>query len=97
MHGCIDGYSRMITYLRCLSNNRAETVLALFKHATQQLGSPSRIRCDMGVENRAVSMYMLSHPLHGPNRSSVIVSRSVHNQRIERLARCVQWYFVSIL
>ena len=67
MHGCIDGYSRMITYLCWSSNNRAETVLALFKHATQQLGLPSRIRCDMGVENRAVSMYMLSHPLRGPN------------------------------
>lgn len=89
VHGCIDGYSRMITYLCCSSYNRAETVLALFKHATQQLGLPSRIRCDMGVENRGVSMYMLSHPLRGPNRSSVIVGRSVHNQHIERLWRDV--------
>ena len=89
VHGCIDGYSRMITYLHCSSNNRSETVLTLFKEATQELGLPSRIRCDMGVENRAVSMYMLSHPLRGPNRNSVLVGRSVHNQRIERLWRDV--------
>ena len=89
VHGCIDGYSRMVTYLSCSSNNRSETVLALFKQATQQLGLPSRIRCNMGVENRAVSTYMLSHPLRGPNRNSVLVGRSVHNQRIERLWRDV--------
>ena len=89
MHGCIDGYSRMITYLHCLSNNRSETVLTLFKEATQQLSLPSRVRCDMGVENRAVSMYMLSHPIRGPNRNSVLVGRSVHNQTIERLWRDV--------
>ena len=79
----------MVTYLHCSSNNRSETVLTLFKEATQELGLPSRIRCDMGVENRAVSMYMLSHPLRGPNRNSVLVGRSVHNQRIERLWRDV--------
>ena len=27
IHGCIDGYSRMITFLRASTNNRADTVL----------------------------------------------------------------------
>lgn len=34
-------------------------------------------------------MYMLSHPLRGPNRGSVIVGRSVHNQCVGRLWRDV--------
>ena len=29
VHGSIDGYSRMITYLECATNNRAETVLPM--------------------------------------------------------------------
>lgn len=27
VHGCIDGFSRMITYLKCATNNKASTVL----------------------------------------------------------------------
>ena len=30
VHGGIDGFSRVITYLRCANNNRAETVLSAF-------------------------------------------------------------------
>lgn len=67
VHGGIDGYSRMIPKLCCSSNKCSDAVLKLFKEATFRLGLPSQVRCDMEVENRAVSMYMLSHPLRGPN------------------------------
>ena len=89
IHGGVDGYSRMPVYLRCANNNRAQTVLMHFKEAVSKYGLPSRIRTDRCGENVDVSMFLLTHPLRGPERSTVIVGRSVHNQRIERMWRDV--------
>ena len=89
IHGAVDSYSRVLVYLRCSNNNRAETVLTLFKDAVQEFGLPSRVRCDHGGENVDVAMFMLNHPLHGPGHGSVLVGRSVHNQRVERMWRDV--------
>ncbi|XP_074652766.1 uncharacterized protein LOC141907096 [Tubulanus polymorphus] len=89
VHGGIDGYSRMIVYLKCSTNNRAETVLRLFESAVHMWGLPSRVRADYGSENMGIAANMNDHPLRGRERGSFIAGRSIHNTRIERLWRDV--------
>lgn len=87
IHGGIDGYSRMIVYLKCNNDNRATTVLKCFVQATTNYFIPSRVRSDYGGENIEVAKFMLIN--RGLDRGSILTGSSVHNQRIERLWRDV--------
>ena len=87
VHGGIDGFSRLVTYLKCSDNNRSDTVLDGFVQSTQMFGIPSRVRTDNGGENVKVWDFMEYH--RGSDRNSYITGKSVHNSRIERLWRDV--------
>lgn len=82
-HAGIDGFSRLIVYMKCSSNNRASTVYECFLEAVELYGLPSRVRSDQGKENYLVARHMLQS--RGTDRNSMITGSSVHNQRIERL------------
>ena len=87
VHVCIDGFSPLLIYCTCCDNNRAETVLKLFREGTQTYGIPSRARCDYGMENLLVGQFMLEQ--RGVDRGSIITGSSVHNCRVERMHRDV--------
>ena len=89
IHGCIDGFSRRIIFLRRNSNNLAETVLDLFRAAVQKDGNlwPSRKLVEKGLEKVLVCDAVVQ--ARGDNRGSFIAGPSNHIQRIERLWRDV--------
>ena len=98
IHGGIDGYSRLMMYLKASTNNSANTALNAFLSATEEYGLPSRVRMDRGGENVKIAQFMLDHPERGPHRHSAITGRSIHNQRIERFWRdlftgCISFFY----
>lgn len=93
IHGGIDVFSRLVVYLHASTDNRASTVLALFREAISYYKVPSRVRSDRGLENVEVGRFMIQ--TRGMNRGSIITGNSVCNQRIERLWREVNRVVVS--
>lgn len=89
MHGAVDGYSRVLLYLRCETNNRASTVLSAFRKAVDTYGLPDCVRSDLGGENVDVWQYIYEQ--HSNDPSCVIVRNSTHNEHIERLWCDVHW------
>ena len=88
VHHCIDGFSRLVTFCRCSTNNKAETVFLAFNEAVRRYGRPQRIRSDHGVEGYGVRL---------GGRCKVCYCRaSVHNQRIERHNRSVNEHELSV-
>ena len=75
MHGCIDGFSRRIIFLRRNSNNVADTVLDLFRAVQKDENLwPSRKRVEKGVEKVLVCDAMVQ--ARGGNRGSFIAGPS---------------------
>ena len=87
VHASVDGFSRVITFMKCSNNNRAETVLECFLDAISVLGCPLRVRTNNGGEN--VDIWRLMLFVNNYNPSSVITGSSVHNERVERMWRDV--------
>ncbi|KAI4810763.1 hypothetical protein KUCAC02_013694 [Chaenocephalus aceratus] len=83
IHGGIDGYSRLVAFLRASDNNRSTTVMASFMDAVAKYGVPSRVRTDHGGENNSVCLMM--NIFRGSHRGSALRGRSTHNQIIEWL------------
>ncbi|KAJ7382968.1 hypothetical protein OS493_031745 [Desmophyllum pertusum] len=94
IHHCIDGFSRLVTFCRCSTNNRAGTVLTSFQEAIRKYGRPFRIRSDHGGENVDVWRDMVS--AWGEEAKCIIVGSSVHNQRIERHNRAANEQELSV-
>ena len=59
VHGGIDGYSRVVVYLKCVDNNRAASVLDVFTTAVNAQGLPCCVRSDLGGENVEIRQYMV--------------------------------------
>jgi hypothetical protein len=83
--GAIDGFSRLVTALSCLDNNKSDSLLQVFLEATGKYGTPRYVRTDMGLENTKIAEYM--QVKRGVR--SILTGKSTHNQRIERLWRDV--------
>ena len=81
IHRCINGFGQMVIYLKCCTNNKADTVHEYFEKGVKEFGSPSQVRSNYSVEN--VACFMVAH--RGTGRANFIAWRSVHNQRIEGL------------
>ncbi|KAF5340938.1 hypothetical protein D9611_006018 [Ephemerocybe angulata] len=88
VHGCVDGYSRMVIYLVCTNNKRSATVGDCFRKAVDIYGWPSRMRGDFGTENNEVERMMVRK--WGVRHRAYLRGRSLNNIRIERLWRDVR-------
>lgn len=88
-HGCIDGYSRKIIWLRAVhSNNNPEVIARLFLNAVREIGGcPEKVRSDCGTENvtlATIQCYLRrNHGDENAGTKSHMYGPSHSNQRIE--------------
>lgn len=97
VHAGVDGFTRLIVFIKCSNNNCSSTVLDAFQEGERTFGTPDSVRSDHGGENVLVWRHMLE--THD-NISSVITGRSTHNERVERMwrdiTRCVSSSFIRL-
>ena len=74
INGCIDGYSYLICFLKCSTNNRKETVEDLFLQSVEKYFWPSRIQTDHEGENVLVRERMIG--FRGHNHGSALMGTS---------------------
>ena len=87
IHGDIDGFSKIIVFLHCSANNKADSVSNLFEHALNYFGTPSRLRTDKGGGNVTIGERMTE--LRGENRGSYVADRQCS---INGLSVCGEMY-----
>jgi len=85
IHGCIDGFSRRIMWLKISADNYASTVAGAFVGALTRYGAPRLVRSDFGLENSGVWRLVDEMRETLGYRINILRGRSVHNQRIERI------------
>ena len=61
IHGCIDGYSRYIVYLKVATSKLSEVVRNIFLAGMRECGWSSRCRWDRGKENILAIVEQVNH------------------------------------
>ena len=84
-HGGVDGFFRLIIYLYCSTNNKANTAGVVV--TGNPFGVPSMVQSDHGGENVGVCKFMITY--RGVDRASHIAGSCVRNRLIERMWRDV--------
>ncbi|XP_074656822.1 uncharacterized protein LOC141910031 isoform X2 [Tubulanus polymorphus] len=92
IHGCIDGFSRRILWLRVgNTNNDPEVVAWYFLDFVQDIEAvPRCIRMDAGTENGRIAAIQKAFRAEYDDETCVLVGRSTSNQRIERWWRSLR-------
>jgi hypothetical protein len=100
VHGCIDGYSRRIIWLRCsASNNNPNVIGSYYLDAVEKLMlCPNKLRSDRGSENSVVAALQSCLT---DNLDSHVFGSSTTNQRIESfwavLRRQLSQWWINLL
>lgn len=88
IHGCVDGFSRYILWLKLgPTNRRPEQTCNYFLEAVEQYGLPHTVRIDAGTENtniRWAQNYLATNLPRLTPLQPVLTGSSNHNKRIER-------------
>lgn len=84
IHGCIDGFSRAVIWLKAYTtNNNPQVVAGYYMEAVRnRMGCPKLVRADLGTENGTVRDMQVF--LNGNVRKAFLYGTSPHNQGIER-------------